>query len=718
MANISDFISAGGGGGGLTPVLANDNDEQISASSGDYYIVTAAGVQITLPASPSTGDVVRVYNRGGQDEIVIVFPGRIPVVDPQSEAPIRGQIELRDTASYEFTYDGSSWNLVFSGYFVGTPSATSGLELGYIANVNSPGTITFALQTGPAPFVDSTVGTAVRTDQTARISAVVTDPDQAAGVAFIYNWPSLVELNANSAGNTFVIVSGGGSADDFIEISNTVEESVLIDLTVIDSSGNEITAQYNHIVADNLAPIVSLTAGAGTAEVGNDIVTRITNVTDDATTGVFPANAASYTINWVVPTGATIIDGCELGDQTCTLQAAAELRNADLVATVEDSAGGVGMATRQLTWAQAGPIITARNLASTSNAVQAFSATAPAIGGDFHTFIGSYDGMTLPAQTPLTGDTLTATVMESPCPSDHTQNWYSYGHNPVTGSFTASSTASSVLSFNGSNSVAITTTGLTAASAVPAAPLSFGGIRNSSGGSIVTNCAGAQVSSSWSITSDIQVFSRWYHVPGTGGAATLSTGETDATVAIGSAGGAPLKRAAWSGTLTGSSTAARTATAVAPTVHRMGFFSGASGTGGAITNIVGTTGGTSTRIVAGNAGGGVPSAVIGAVPVNVTASMSNGVGTSATWASGSQSFTNGGNGSAGTFTGTVTWSGGTNNTGTITVNGTFNPTDTRFTPGSTLDVSLRTSIFPTIGGATRPQSDYRLVHDFIFRITA
>ena len=55
MANISDFISVGGGGGGLTPILANVNDAQLTASSGEYYIVSAAGVQITLPQSPTLG---------------------------------------------------------------------------------------------------------------------------------------------------------------------------------------------------------------------------------------------------------------------------------------------------------------------------------------------------------------------------------------------------------------------------------------------------------------------------------------------------------------------------------------------------------------------------------------------------------------------------------------------------------------------------------------
>ena len=722
MANISDFISVGGGGGGLTPVLANVNDAQLTATSGEYYIVSAAGVQITLPQSPTLGDIVRVYNRGGQNDIVIVFPGIHPIVDPRTEAPIRGQIELEDTASYEFTYDGVRWNLTFSGYFIGNPSATSGLEYGYNAVVNTAGTIEFSIQIADDMDMlqDAAVGSAARTGRRARITANVTDPDQPMGVPFLYDWPSLAEINLSSAMDTFAITAGGGSGDDFIELTNSAEETVLLEVRVRDASGNNFIAQYNHIVADNTVPVVTLTAGVGSAEAGENITTEIVNVVDPETAGTFPANASDYTITWVTPAGADVVSGCMEGDLTCTLTRATVARDQELVVAVEDAPGGVGMATRLLTWAQAGPPITADDEDSTNNGMQAFEATTTAIGGGFFTFIGDYDGVTIPDLVPLNSNTLTATVMAAPCPDDHTQNWYAYGYNPTTTppTFTAPSTASSILSFMGTTAVTITTTGLTAASAVPNTPLLFGGISNSSGGSIVRDCDGNQVSSSWRVRSDIQIFSRWYHAPGTGGAVTLSTGETDNTVAFGSVGGTAFKRAEWSGTLNGTSTADRTATAVAPDVHRMGWFNNASGTGGTITNAVNNSGGSSTQIFVGNAGGARPSTAFGAVPINVTARMSNGVGASATWAASTLNFTNGGNGSAGTFTGTVTLSGGTNNAGTININGTFNPTDNIFSPGQTINVQIRATTFPTVGGAVQRSSDYRLIHDFNIRFTS
>ena len=714
MANISDFISAGGGGEALTPILSNTNDEQISATSGDYYIVTAAGVQITLPESPSIGDVVRVYNRGGQDEIVIVFPGRIPIVDPQTEAPIRGQIELEDTASYEFTYDGASWNLVFSGYFVGTPSDTSGLSLGYTAVVNAAGTITFGIQ---VDGMAAAPGATARTGVTTRITANVTDPDQPDGQAFIFNWPSLAELNMSSSGNTWTIVSGGGNGDNFIELSNTAEEAVLINVSATDASGNTFNAQYNHVVANNLAPVVTLTAGAGSAAVGENIVTDIINVVDAETAGTFPANASSYTITWSPPTGADVVSGCQVGDTNCTLRSTSDLRDATLRVVVEDAGAAQGIATRELTWAQAGPPITANAVTSSNNGMQAFSATAAAIAAPFHTFIGSYDGTTIPTPTVLTGSTTTATVQASPCPNDHTQNWYAYGYNPDTGLFTATTTSSSVLSFSGSVGIPITTTGFVPDSSLPFAPLTsnFGTTSRSSGGNVTTNCAGTVLSSSWSISQNIRVFNRYYWAPGTGGSATLSTGETDSTVAISSS----FHNAQWSGTLSGNSTAARTATVSPPTLQRMGWFTNSTGSGGTVSDNSTTNGSsTSTNIVLGDAAGANPQTVFGAsIPINVTSRVSNGIGSSATW-TGSTVVPNN-QGSAGIFTGTITTSGGTNNSGTMTISGTFVPTTTIFSRGSTITTSLRFgTINPTVGGTTQGGSDFRLLHSFLIRFTA
>jgi hypothetical protein len=73
-ANVSGVLPfANGGSGAIVPLLKSGN---YTASNRDYIVVTAGSITITLPASPSAGDVVVIKDGTGAAETTSFTVGR------------------------------------------------------------------------------------------------------------------------------------------------------------------------------------------------------------------------------------------------------------------------------------------------------------------------------------------------------------------------------------------------------------------------------------------------------------------------------------------------------------------------------------------------------------------------------------------------------------------------------------------------------------------
>ena len=428
MANISDFISAGGGGGGgFTPVLANVENQTYNASTNEFYIVTAAGITINLPQNPSIGDAVKIHNRATGGNTVRIHTFTNSIFDPVSSTTIVGNLVVEDTASYELTYEGTSWSLIYSGYFVGTPSATSGLSLGFDAQANTTANIalSFFLRSSimPAPGTPVTLPLGnIRTDQTLRVQAVVTDPDSP-GTPII-TWADQATLTG--AGSTLVVSAGGRSGqvgesdvDDFIEFTNPVENNVVLNpvVSALDTSGG-VTADNSLALTylNNQSPTsITLTSGIGNAEADENIRTEIVSLVDPDAPNPFPH--ADFTYDWTTPAGTDIEVGCGTTDTFCELSSTGDavLAGAELTVTATDAGGAqITSSARTLNWRFSAPAITSgtQNNTNSGSFTHTITQSASAIAAGAIAQYSTDNGVTFIDGTSVTSS-LTTTCPDS-----------------------------------------------------------------------------------------------------------------------------------------------------------------------------------------------------------------------------------------------------------------------------------------------------------------